>query len=300
MKLNNINNPVYYELLNLKLIKKKNLNIFWNKTRDSKIKSYIDRKTEVIFLEKFIKNEVFYKRKKTTRTFFKNRSLSNIKIKKKKIITKNLDDDFRRYSDYKKILKNKKILDFGCGKGRFIKFCQKISKYNYAVEVNDYYINELKKSVKVNRNIEDFEGIKFDIITMFHVLEHLPNQVDTIKLLLKHLKKTGILIIEVPSAHDFLFKIKNLDSFKNFTMWSEHLILHTHNSLKKICIAAGAKKIKIDFFQRYNFSNHFGWIVDGLPGGHEKYMFDKKINSVYQSFLEKNKTSDTLIATIKK
>ena len=44
---------------------------------------------------------------------------------------------------------------------------------------------------------------KFDVITMFHVLEHLPNQVDTLKQLKKLLKPKGNIIIEIPHANDF-------------------------------------------------------------------------------------------------
>ena len=198
------------------------------------------------------------------------------------------------------MIKNKSILDFGCGKGRFIKMCQNISKQSYALEVNDDYVNELKKELTIKKNLKDFNKTKFDIITIFHVLEHLPNQIEVIKSLLQKLKKNGKLIIEVPSAHDFLFKVKGLDSFKNFTMWSEHLILHTSESLKKFCENAGAKKIKIEYFQRYNFSNHYGWIIDNLPGGHEKHNFSSIINREYQRHLVKKKESDTLIAVLQK
>ena len=47
----------------------------------------------------------------------------------KKIILKNLNDDPRRYNDFKSIIKNKKILDFGCGLGGFIKLAKKSQKY---------------------------------------------------------------------------------------------------------------------------------------------------------------------------
>jgi 2-polyprenyl-3-methyl-5-hydroxy-6-metoxy-1,4-benzoquinol methylase len=300
MKLTNINNPVFKDLVNLNLINTNNLKLFLNKTRDSDIKSYIDLDSKIIFLEKYDKNKKYYIKKKTNRKFFLKKSVSSLKFEDKKILIKNLDDDHRRFDQFKGLIKNKSILDFGCGKGRFIKMCQKISKKVYALEVNKSYIKELKKILTIKKDLKNFNKTKFDIITMFHVLEHLPNQIEVIKSLLQKLKKNGKLIIEVPSAHDPLFKVKGLVSFKNFTMWSEHLILHTSESLKKFCLNAGAKKIKIKYFQRYNFSNHYGWIVDNLPGGHEKYDFSSKINTVYQRNLEKKNETDTLIAVLQK
>ena len=54
---------------------------------------------------------------------------------------------------------------------------------------------------------------KFDLITMFHALEHIPNPVKTFKLLYQLLNKDGILFIEVPnietkdaSPHNIYFK----------------------------------------------------------------------------------------------
>ena len=52
---------------------------------------------------------------------------------------------------------------------------------------------------------------------MFHVLEHLPNQIDILKKLKNNLRKNGKIIIEVPSANDLLISLEDLKSFKKFT-----------------------------------------------------------------------------------
>ena len=133
---------------------------------------------------------------------------------------------------------------------------------------------------------------------MFHVLEHIPFQVEIIKKIKKKLKSNGKLIVEVPSALDFLLKFKNLPEFKNFTFWSEHLVLYTDKSLKKVLLKSGFKKIKIFFYQRYNFANHLGWFIDRKPGGHQRYddMNTKELNKFYVNFLKNTKSTDTLIA----
>ena len=133
---------------------------------------------------------------------------------------------------------------------------------------------------------------------MFHVLEHIPYQVKTLKILKSKLKKGGKIIIEVPHAEDFLLLQDELKEFKNFSFWSEHLVLHTYQSLKKILQVAGFKKINVRFYQRYNFSNHLGWFINRKPNGHFLYdkLVSKSLNKLYSENLIKLKQTDTLIA----
>ena len=129
-------------------------------------------------------------------------------------------------------------------------------------------------------------------------MEHLPHQLESLREIRTKLKSSGKLIIEVPHANDFLISKLNHEAFKNFTLWEQHLILHTEKSLKKILIKSGFKKVKIIFFQRYGLDNHLGWILDNKPGGHNRYktIFNDKMNNEFKSKLIKMKCSDTLIA----
>ena len=120
---------------------------------------------------------------------------------------------------------------------------------------------------------------------MFHVLEHTANQVETLKILKNKLNQNGKIIIEIPHAEDFLIEFDELKEFKDFTFWSEHLILHTYTSLKTILKKAGFKKIQVNFFQRYGFDNHLGWFLRRKPGGHDYF---KKYNSEVLKRLEKS------------
>ena len=137
----------------------------------------------------------------------------------------------------------------------------------------------------------------FDVITLFHVLEHIPKQVEILKEIRKKIKKNGKIIIEVPSALDYLIFI-DLPAFKKFTFWSEHLILHTEKSLKKVLKASGFKKIRVNYLQIYGYANHLGWLLTKKPGGHEyfKEYVDKKFDLDYRNYLIRRKQTDTLIA----
>jgi 2-polyprenyl-3-methyl-5-hydroxy-6-metoxy-1,4-benzoquinol methylase len=259
-----------------------------------------DINSKVIFLKQYKTSSQYYETikyndndkilKKTDKKF------EIIKTIKKNIKTPILEDDKRRIIQHTSILKNKKILDFGCGWGGFLKRTVK-AKSLAGVELRKECIFYIKKNIKkimVSDNLNNLNE-KYDIITMFHVLEHIPYQIETLKELKKKLTKNGKIIIEVPSADDLLLKLKE---FKKFTFWSEHLILHTENSLRKILEVSGFKKINIKYYQRYNFSNHLGWFIKRMPGGHNSYknISDVKINKEYSDYLIRRKSTDTLIA----
>ena len=70
-----------------------------------------------------------------------------------------------------------------------------------------------RKKINISNNINNFSK-KFDVITMFHVLEHIPYQIDTLKLVNSKLKKGGKIIVEVPHAEDFLILQNELKEFK--------------------------------------------------------------------------------------
>jgi 2-polyprenyl-3-methyl-5-hydroxy-6-metoxy-1,4-benzoquinol methylase len=295
-----ITNPIFSELLKLKIINKKRIMKLSDSTRDKKIPVFQDTKSKVIFLGQYKTNHQYYKAIKYNdndrRLEKKSKKIKLIKTLQGNVKAPIIEDDLRRVVQHNKILKNKKILDFGCGWGGFLKRTKK-TKSLTGVELRKECIFYIKKNIKkiiVSDNLNNLNE-KYDIITMFHVLEHIPYQIETLKELKKKLTKNGKIIIEVPSADDFLLKLKE---FKKFTFWSEHLILHTENSLRKILELSGFKKINIKYYQRYNFSNHLGWFIKRMPGGHDSYknISDTKINKEYSDYLIRRKSTDTLIA----
>jgi len=292
-----VKNPIFDELLKLKLISKLNLITLSNKTRDKKIKVIKDLKTKIIFLEKCIFNKDYDKKfpgKLKSKSF-------NIKINSANIKTPIIrdEDEYRRAVQFDKILKGKDIIDFGCGWGGFLEQVKNYKSLS-GVELRKECIKHIYKNIKkinISNDINSFDK-KFDVITMFHVLEHMPYQIETLKILKSKLKNKGKIIIEVPHAEDFLILQEELKEFKNFTFWSDHLILHTYKSLKSILLKAGFKNINIQYYQRYNFSNHLGWFLKRKPGGHKFYkdIVNDRLNSSYCDNLKKLGQTDTLIA----
>ncbi len=304
MKMKAIKNPIWQELKDCKLISDTNLIKINNNTRDKKIKVLQDKKSKVIFLEKYFTNTDYYSTLKNYNDLRKvseksKRKIANVKTSLGNIKTPIIEDDLRRAKQFSKLLKNKDVLDFGCGWGGFLKII-KNAKSISGIELSNQEMNYIKKKLKrieISNNINSFSK-KFDVITLFHVLEHIPYQIKTLKLLKSKLKKKGKIIIEVPHAEDFLILQDNLKEFKNFTFWSEHLVLHTYKSLKTILHKSGFKKVSISFYQRHDFSNHLGWFLEREPNRNKKFkqIINDRLNKCYIENLVRLGQTDTLIA----
>ena len=289
---NKFTNPIYRELLKLKLINNKNLINIFPRTRDKRILVFKDCKTNIILLEKCVTSLDYYSNDKYE---------SSKKGNFRRILNSSpgLEDDKRRALKFNRFCKNKDVLDFGCGWGNFLTRLKSAKSLN-GVELRTECVKEInknKKFINVKKNINDFNK-KFDVVTLFHVLEHIPYQVKTLKLINKKIKKNGKIIVEVPHANDFLLELDELKEFKNFSFWSEHLILHTYLSLKKVLRQAGFKNIKVSYYQRYKFDNHLGWFIKRKPGGHKffKNLISDELNLSYAKNLTDLKKTDTLIA----
>jgi 2-polyprenyl-3-methyl-5-hydroxy-6-metoxy-1,4-benzoquinol methylase len=97
-------------------------------------------------------------------------------------------------------LTNNKLLDVGCGTGHFLKHCQEQGIATAGIEVSDDAREAAKKnSLRVEKSISDLANEKFNVITMWHVLEHIYNLEETLAQLKDRLEENGIIFIAVPN-----------------------------------------------------------------------------------------------------
>jgi 2-polyprenyl-3-methyl-5-hydroxy-6-metoxy-1,4-benzoquinol methylase len=93
------------------------------------------------------------------------------------------------------------ILDFGCGTGEFL-LHMKNNGWSYAgVEPSPLARTKASENLKteIQATLNETHQAQFDVITLWHVAEHLHDLTETIALLKSKLKKDGTIFIAVPN-----------------------------------------------------------------------------------------------------
>ena len=97
------------------------------------------------------------------------------------------------------------VLDIGCGNGRFLISLEKYGQYVlHGLELPG---NSAKRAarhrqidLKVGRLADsDFKDASLDVITLFHVFEHLDNPSETLDVIDKKMKREGHLVMSFPN-----------------------------------------------------------------------------------------------------
>jgi hypothetical protein len=97
---------------------------------------------------------------------------------------------------------------------------------------------------------------------------------------------------------DVLISFYKVPAFRSFYWNYAHLFYFSLETLKLLLQSAGYEIIKLIPIQRYDFSNHLQWMLEGKPGGSGKYssVFDKEFDKCYNNVLAKNMLTDTIVA----
>ena len=105
-----------------------------------------------------------------------------------------------------------KILDIGAGTGDFLLEAKNQNWDILGIEPNDKAKGiAVGKGIKFGDTIEKLESNSFDVITMWHVLEHVPDVEHQVAELKRLLKPSGTIIIAVPN-----FKSYDANHYKEF------------------------------------------------------------------------------------
>ncbi|MDP2388004.1 MAG: class I SAM-dependent methyltransferase [Bacteroidota bacterium] len=289
-------NILIKELEDLGIINKNAVEGFYPKVRDREdVGALICKTSGLIFLNRIDHMEEAYYNAKEGTSYWNQNGRSQALLETK-------EDDDRRFEQFKSFVQNKKYCDVGCGLGGVLERMNSVTNQAQGVELQKEIRDFLNSNgFKVSDSINAIDS-DFDVISMFHVFEHIISPLAFLKSVHDKLKPGGKVIIEVPHANDALLKSFNLDSFKAFTLWSEHLILHTRKSLQTYLEKAGFKNISVQGFQRYPLANHMYWLKEGKPGGQNilPQFNDEKLNRAYAQKLDALDQTDTIIAVAEK
>ncbi|UBZ15831.1 class I SAM-dependent methyltransferase [Flagellimonas marinaquae] len=139
----------------------------------------------------------------------------------------------------------KNLLDLGAGTGDFLIAAQNSDFQVTGVEPN-HKARKLaeQKGIRLSSNVEDVAGQKFQAITLWHVLEHLPNLKEQIETLVQLLEEDGVLVIAVPN-------FKSYDAKHYSSHWAafdvpRHLWHFSKTSISKLFAPHQMEVVKIE------------------------------------------------------
>ncbi|MFQ6128022.1 MAG: class I SAM-dependent methyltransferase [Thermoplasmata archaeon] len=119
-------------------------------------------------------------------------------------------------------LKGGKALDVGCGDGTFLSMLGDHWK-KFGVEINPERSGEAKAKgieVQICNIMEADFPLKFDLITMYEVIEHLYRPADALKKVKTILAQDGLLVISTPDSESAIARLRGP------AWWSYHYPPH--------------------------------------------------------------------------
>lgn len=190
-----------------------------------------------------------------------------------------------RVNMVKRFKKSGKVAELGCGIGETAVALDRAGYNVVGVEDSQKAINFLRRDFPTiewrNENILKFledNPRAFDVATMFHVLEHIPDPGRVVKLIDASLRDGGIIVIEVPDVSGGFARLKG-------ERWDYYLDHHVNyfdvKSLRKLF---GLFGYRLQFLEKtYHFSHPQGsFIKDFVKGSLARLGMNSIIRTVWE------------------
>ena len=159
-----------------------------------------------------------------------------------------------------------RALDLGCGNGAYLLLLKKIGWDAVGVDISDNVAKEVKEA-KITIHTGELKELRlktgsFNLITMWHVLEHLPKPLQILQEINRLLTDNGCLLIEIPNSASIVAKIFKsnwfaLDLPRHFYHFSPH-------SLSKMLKRAGFEVVKTRHLCLNTFLKSMGYYLEDL------------------------------------
>jgi 2-polyprenyl-3-methyl-5-hydroxy-6-metoxy-1,4-benzoquinol methylase len=151
-----------------------------------------------------------------------------------------------RFQFIKKYIKQGKLFDLGAGWGHFMLAGKELGYDVYGVEIAEqpymYCVNDLKLPVDHIDFFEMDESKKFDVITMWDVLEHIDKADVFLDKCARLNKSGGYLFLQVPQIDSFFAK-KHRDNWK--MMGLDHVNYFSRKTITQILEKNGYEVVRI-------------------------------------------------------
>ncbi len=159
-----------------------------------------------------------------------------------------------------RFIPNGKVLDVGCSIGVFLQVAQKRDWQANGLEFNKKaYEYALGNNLNVDYKPLDaskFRDIKFDLITMWDLLEHVVNPRELLSTVYNHLSGNGALLVLTPNINSLAARIMH-EHCNVFEGWA-HVSLFSDDTLMRILDESGYRVVHLEtIISEINVLNNF-------------------------------------------
>ncbi len=187
-------------------------------------------------------------------------------------------------------MRNKVVIDVGCGNGSFLDMISGMASKVIAVEPNCQYRNMPYDTYSYANEVQELA----DIVVSFDVIEHTENPVDFMLELKRLLKPDGRLFVATPNREEILFRL--LPGYKKFRYQAVHNWYFNRDSLWNCASEADLKIVDLRTIHRFGIGNTFGWLTKNGPVGDLSYPFlEGQIDDLWRSYLNRENLGEILL-----
>jgi 2-polyprenyl-3-methyl-5-hydroxy-6-metoxy-1,4-benzoquinol methylase len=155
-----------------------------------------------------------------------------------------------------------RALDIGCGKGEVSLLLSQQGFQCVGIDMKEALINHLQQKYSsvtwrctMSHELEA-EGEQYDVITMYHVLEHIPNPVETLRCVRRLGKRGALLVVEVPNVGGLEAKLKG----KNWHYYKvDHVNYFRPANLLKVAEQAELEILGLRGYQHFSYPQDVLW-----------------------------------------
>ncbi len=149
-----------------------------------------------------------------------------------------------------------RLLDAGCGNGDFLRLAKGGGWEVLGTEVSDWAVRHIQERLGLDARQGDLLSLdleegSFDVVTLWHVLEHTTDPLANLRKARRLLKEDGVLVLALPNASNHLFRaayaLGKMRFLRYYTPGERevHLWHFTAETLQKMLEKAGFKVVRV-------------------------------------------------------
>ena len=141
-----------------------------------------------------------------------------------------------------------RILDVGCGEGKFLDIARSKGWETYGTELSPMAYDQAMKEFNLDIFLGELSGAKFpdsnfDVVTLFNVLDQIPSPLDELSEIYRILNDRGLLVLRIPNATFHVNLVKMMKSLEPQLVF--HLYCFTPQTIKYLLAKVGFDHISV-------------------------------------------------------